>query len=343
MKKIAALFAAFSCALISAPGLAQPVADPYGAQVSSLAAVTSKPDCREPVTYRWVEEWDPDTGQWVRISQSVVTASSTGPSRAYATVALAHSVNTPATGRSAARYAPPDSAQGAGQMLGQYGPFLVTGPTRATMIGPTDSSTPHLFDAMMRDFPQLAVLEMVEAPGTNNDIANLAVGRRIRSAGIATYVPRGGSVRSGAVELFLAGAQRQIDDGAEFAVHSWLDNHGREADDFAADDPTHRLYLDYYVEMGMTKRRASDFYAMTNSVPHAQALWLVADEMRFWLRPDDRYERDKLAQPAKRASENAVPAEVKIAYSDLSGVSLVQVSMSRIELAQLDSRLAFSY
>ena len=87
---------------------------------------------------------------------------------------------------------------------------------------------------------------MVEAPGTDNDIANLAVGRRIRAAGLATYVPRGGSVRSGAVELFLAGVERQIDDGAEFAVHSWLDNHGREANDFAADDPAHRLWSKVY-------------------------------------------------------------------------------------------------
>ena len=337
MKKIAAFFAAFSFALISAPGLAQPVADPYGAQVNSLAAATGKPDCREPVTYRWVEEWDPDAGQWVRISQSVMTAAS----RTSAPVAFAHSVQTPRTGRSAARYAPPGSAQGVGQVLGQYGPFLVTSPTRATMIGPTDSSTPHLFDAMMRDFPQLAVLEMVEAPGTNNDIANLAVGRRIRAAGLATHVPHGGSVRSGAVELFLAGVERRIDDGAEFAVHSWLDNHGREADDFAADDPAHRLYLDYYVEMGMTQKRASDFYAMTNSVPHSQALWLVADDMRYWLRPVERNEHGERAHVAKRASERAKPANVKIAYSDVSGVSLAQLSMNRIALAQLDSRLAF--
>ena len=156
-----------------------------------------------------------------------------------------------------------------------------------------------------------------------------------------TYVPRGGSVRSGAVELFLAGVERQIDDGAEFAVHSWLDNHGREADDFAADDPAHRMYLDYYVEMGMTQKRASDFYAMTNSVPHSQALWLVADDMRYWLRPVERSEHGERAHATKRASERAKPVNVKIAYSDVSGVSLAQLSMNRIALAQLDSRLAF--
>ena len=61
---------------------------------------------------------------------------------------------------------------------------------------------------MIRDFPALTMLEMVEAPGTSNDLANLQVARRIRASGIAIHVPSHGSVRSGAVELFLAGAQR---------------------------------------------------------------------------------------------------------------------------------------
>ncbi len=341
MKKIAALLAAVQFALIASPSLAQPNVDSdrgrAGVFDTAAQSGEARPDCRETTTYRWVEEWDPHKRQWVRISESVVV----GPRQAPTQVAAANPVAPPAMGRAAARYAQSNPTHEAGQLLGQYGPFVVTSPTRAAMVGHTDSSTPRLFDAMMRDFPQLEVLEMVEAPGTDNDIANLAVGRRIRAAGLATYVPRGGSVRSGAVELFLAGVERQIDDGAEFAVHSWLDNHGREADDFAADDPAHRLYLDYYVEMGMTQKRASDFYAMTNSVPHSQALWLVADDMRYWLRPVERSEHGERAHVSKRASERAKPVNVKIAYSDVSGVSLAQLSMNRIALAQLDSRLAF--
>jgi hypothetical protein len=191
-------------------------------------------------------------------------------------------------------------------MLAQYGPFIVIDAGRAAIIGSTDSISPHHFDAMLRDFPQISVLEMVEAPGTSNDIANLAVGRRIRAAGLNTLVPVGGSVRSGAVELFLAGAIRTVEEGAQFAVHSWLDNHGREPDDFAADHPANRLYLDYYVEMGMSEARAREFYAMTNSVPHASARWLVADDMRFWLRP----ERDVVWQLASQIAGQPVIAPI---------------------------------
>ena len=55
---------------------------------------------------------------------------------------------------------------------------------------------------------------------TEDDGANLRLGRMIRARGIATYVPAGGSVRSGGVELFLAGARRFADPDAEFAVHA---------------------------------------------------------------------------------------------------------------------------
>ena len=67
------------------------------------------------------------------------------------------------------------------------------------------------------------MLEMIEAPGTEDDRANLRLGRLIRARGIATHVPAGGSVRSGGVELFLAGTRRIADPGAEFAVHAWAD------------------------------------------------------------------------------------------------------------------------
>ena len=167
--------------------------------------------------------------------------------------------------------------------MAAFGPFRVVDPTRAVLVGTTTAASPAQFAALLRAYPQLRTLDLVEAPGTENDRANLAVGRMIRAAGLTTRVPRGGSVRSGAVELFLAGARREVEDGARFAVHSWRDNRGREASDFPAGAPEHRYYIDYYREMGMTAGGARDFYAMTNSVPHSRARWLDAWDMREWM------------------------------------------------------------
>ncbi|MDP7326297.1 MAG: alpha/beta hydrolase [Qipengyuania citrea] len=166
--------------------------------------------------------------------------------------------------------------------VAQYGPFRVLDDRRVALVGETDATTPGYFRAMMRDFPDLEQLDMVECPGTRDDRANLQVGRMIRAAGLVTHVPAVGSVRSGAVELFLAGVERDIAQGAEFAVHSWMDAYGREADDFAMHAQENRQYLDYYREMGMSAEQARSFYAFTNSVPHARALWLDASDMRRW-------------------------------------------------------------
>lgn len=162
-----------------------------------------------------------------------------------------------------------------------YGPFRVLDDGRAALVDATDEASPSQFEAMLRDHPGIATLELIECPGTDDDVANLRLGRMIRARGLATHVPAGGSVRSGAVELFLAGARRSIDDGAEFAVHAWRDSEGYEPDDFAADSPYNRAYVDYYAEMGIAQPQA--FYDMTNAVPNDAARWLTAQDMRAWI------------------------------------------------------------
>ncbi len=340
LKTVAALFAMLQLAVVGSPALAQVYAGDQGS-------------VRTVATESWVEEWDPATGQWVPVpAGNAPVASDRMPT---VTTTFVNGTKVSET-REAARYAQPVDPRGEAGMLAQYGPFVVTGATTASMIGSTDSSTPAFFDAMLRDYPELARLEMVEAPGTSNDIANLAVGRRIREAGIATHVPQGGSVRSGAVELFLAGATRTMEQGAQFAVHSWLDNHGREADDFATDHSAHRLYIDYYVEMGMTEQQARDFYDMTNSVPHHSALRLGASDMQPWLRQarTPAYRMAAVVRAPALAEVNALvdarlPAialehvtlaiaipEPALDYTDISAITLAQLDRS-----QLDSGLSF--
>jgi hypothetical protein len=180
---------------------------------------------------------------------------------------------------SAAPFTPPAIPEGAAA----YGPFRVLDEGRAALVDVTDGRSPALFAAMLRDHPGIATIEMVECPGTEDDLANLRLGRMIRERGMATYVPAGGSVRSGGVELFLAGAHRYADAGAEFAVHSWQDDTGLEPDDYSVNAPENRRYLDYYRQMGMSPIEAEAFYGMTNSVPFSSARWFGAGEMSLWV------------------------------------------------------------
>lgn len=244
-----------------------------------LAAAAGVPASAQVLSVEtYMEQWDPAAQEWVRVDENAA----------------------PTAERFVAARARPAEAS-----LAAYGPFRVLASDRAALVDVTDGRSPAHFSAMLRDYPGLAVLDMIECPGTEDDQANMKLGRMIRAAGIATHVPARGSVRSGAVELFLAGATRQVDDGAEFAVHSWLDDNGRQPQDFAPDSPENRLYLDYYAEMGMVPADARAFYDMTNSVGFENAKWLTAQDMRRWLG------QDAAAKPARPAG-NPV-----IAYLDL--------------------------
>ncbi len=207
---------------------------------------------------------------------------------------------------SASRFVSSTLAEAENEAQASYGPFRVLDGNRAALVGPTDSWSPAEFGRMLADYPAIDTLEFIECPGTLDDRANLRLGRMIRAQGIAAVVPEGGSVRSGAVELFLAGTTRKIADGAEFAVHAWLDEFGLGAWDYAADSPEHMKYLSYYREMGMEPDEASRFYAMTNSVPFDTAMWLSGEEMRYWIGTSET-----------QAAREALP---RIAYLDLEPV-----------------------
>ena len=167
--------------------------------------------------------------------------------------------------------------------IARFGPFRVIDESHAVLVDTTDARSPAQFEAMLAAYPGITELALVEVPGTDDDKANMRLGRMIHASGIVTRVPAGGSVRSGGVELFLAGKRRIAEPGSEFAVHAWEDDEGRQATDYADTAPENRAYIDYYVEMGMDEDQAKAFYAMTNSVPFEDARYLTDQDMAQWV------------------------------------------------------------
>jgi hypothetical protein len=282
MVKLLTRIALALLALVALPP-ASPASADGGVQVSP-----SQTTVRVLRSQSWIEEWDPVARAWVRSGEY-----------------HAGSNSAPVTANSGARQGP----------LGVFGPFIVLDASTAAIMGSTNRGSPADFARMRMAFPDIRMLELIDAPGTVNDIANLQVGRMIRAAGISTHVPANGSVRSGAVELFLAGKTRTMDPGARFAVHSWRDERGRGPQDFAPEDPVNRLYTAYYEDMGMSKADAQAFYDMTNSVSHSSALWFGPEVMRTWIarrdaRPEERdatiylaFEPKLISQPSARLDD----------------------------------------
>ncbi len=159
------------------------------------------------------------------------------------------------------------------------GPFFLVSADTVEMIGTVDSDSPAAFARMLARYPSIRRLVMVDCPGSVDEDANRLLARAVRRAGLITIVPAGGSVRSGAVDLFLAGRERIAATNAEFGVHAWQDADGHGPADFAANDPVNQGYIDYYREMGMSIDAASRFYALTNATPFDSVRYLTANDM----------------------------------------------------------------
>lgn len=172
--------------------------------------------------------------------------------------------------------------------LARFGPFVVIDPSRAVLEGVTDRRSPAAFLDMLRHYPLLRELEMRDCPGTVDDAANLRLGRMIRQYRIATRVPEKGSVRSGAIELFLAGAERHAAGTARFVIHAWSAQ-GEVAGAGSSLSATMReTYTNYYRAMGMAAGGADEFYRRTMAVPARSGLSLTPDELARYvtIRPD---------------------------------------------------------
>jgi hypothetical protein len=163
--------------------------------------------------------------------------------------------------------------------IARFGPFSVKTPRIAVLDGETNAATPGEFRAMVAAYPQISQIEMIECPGTLDDDANLEVAQMIRSARISTHVPANGSVRSGGVELFLAGLHHTHDKGAEFGVHSWQDDEGHQARDYGANDPARAQYVRYYEQVGLPPAKAQAFYAFTAQIPFNRIHFLSEGEL----------------------------------------------------------------
>lgn len=180
------------------------------------------------------------------------------------------------------RYIPDSTFHSAAQSkaIATYGSFRVVSPNRVEMIGTTDSYSLDRFNQMIASFPAIKQIDMVDVSGTIDDEVNLELAAKINALGIATHIPQYGSVRSGGVELFLAGKKRTAHPTANFAVHSWRDEDGFEPHDYAANDPVHAAYINYYQRIaGMNAAQARDFYWMTNSAPHDSMINLTVNDM----------------------------------------------------------------
>lgn len=146
--------------------------------------------------------------------------------------------------------------------------------------GVVDSSTPAVIKSAIADNPNVRELVLKWVPGSADDEANLRTARMVRGAGLTTVVPEGGMVASGGTDLFLAGTERIVGQGACVGVHSWA-SQGILGDEVQGRDvprtsEAHTPYLSYYAEIGVDEA----FYWYTLDAADADGMhWMTNTEI----------------------------------------------------------------
>jgi len=160
--------------------------------------------------------------------------------------------------------------------------FELQGET-AYVYGGTDSSSYGIAKRFFDDNPQVNRLILKRMPGTQDADTNLRIARLIRRRGITTHLEANSYIASGAVDLFLSGAERTMECGAKIGVHSWSyhsqNNIGVYSPKNLGADRRQNIQEKFLRDMGIDP----NFYVFTRDAADADGIYLLLpkDVARF--------------------------------------------------------------
>ena len=115
---------------------------------------------------------------------------------------------------------------------------------------------------MLQKSPNVKTLVLTNISGSINDAVNMHTGRLVRRSGLNTKVLKDSKVYSGGVDLFAAGKERIVQEGATLGVHSWCCVNDKTAIQIPKDHPAHQYQIAFFSEM-MGAKNGVDFYFYT--------------------------------------------------------------------------------
>ncbi len=158
-------------------------------------------------------------------------------------------------------------------------PFTIVNDTTIALNDDINSNSLNAFNEVQKQNPKTTLLVFKEAPGSEDDEVNVQVGRRLHEIALNTHVEDNGFIASGAVDLFLAGANRSLGEDTQVGVHSWADGN-REATDYPRNTEEHQLFIKYYTDIGLSQQLAEDFYFFTIDAASASEIhWMTQAEI----------------------------------------------------------------
>ena len=99
---------------------------------------------------------------------------------------------------------------------------------------------------MINQHPEVKTLVLTNVAGSVNDAVNMHTGRILRKAGLNTKVLSNSEIASGGVDLFCAGNERIVEQGAKIGIHSWCCVNDVTAAEIPKEHPAHMYQIEYF-------------------------------------------------------------------------------------------------
>lgn len=148
--------------------------------------------------------------------------------------------------------------------------------------GELGTRTYHQLKQAIKDHPQVKTVVLGKVNGSVNDAVNMHTGRILREAGLHTKVLSTSSIASGGVDLFCAGKERIIENGAQLGIHSWCCVGDYTAIDLPQDHPAHQYQIAYFT-MCMGAELGPAFYFHTlEAAPFDGVHYMTEEELKKW-------------------------------------------------------------
>ena len=163
--------------------------------------------------------------------------------------------------------------------MDRFGPFYVLNDTTVVVNGDMGSRVDNQFEKLMNKYPNIKLLIMEECPGSRNDEELFKAAAMVKENLINTHLPPYAVIESGAVDLFLAGTIRTMEEGAKIGVHAWSDG-STSATEFPVGHEEHQIYIDYYVSVGYAQEDAEAlYYFIINAASPDDIHYLTEEEI----------------------------------------------------------------
>ncbi|PHR32750.1 MAG: hypothetical protein COA38_05955 [Fluviicola sp.] len=152
----------------------------------------------------------------------------------------------------------------------------------AFLSGDLGTKTYRQIKDLIDNHPNVKTLVLTTISGSVNDAVNMHTGRLVHEAKLNTKVLADSDIASGAVDLFCAGENRIVEQGAKIGIHSWCCVNDLTAIELPKDHPAHKDQLNYFTLI-MGKGNGPAFYYHTlSAAPFDGVHWMSDEDIQSW-------------------------------------------------------------